>query len=101
MINTQITIPEYEIEAFCQRYPIRKLSLFGSILRADFAPESDIDVLVEFEPNAGIGYFELVQMQGELSAILGRSVDLLTPGGLSHHFRDDVVNSAQVIYEKK
>ncbi len=97
MINAQIAIPEAEITAFSRRYPIRKLSLFGSVLRDDFSAESDIDVLVEFEPNAGIGYFELVQMQTELSAILGREIDLLTPAALSHHFRQDVLNTAQVI----
>lgn len=101
MIQTQITIPESKIAAFCQRYPIRKLSLFGSVLRNDFKPDSDIDVLVEFEPNAGVGYFELVQMQMELSAIFGRNVDLVTPAALSRHFREHVLNTAQVVYAKK
>ena len=100
MIHTHITIPGKEIEAFCQRYPIHRLSLFGSILRDDFAPESDVDVLVEFEPNAGIGYFELVQMQTELSTIFRREVDLLTPNALSRQFRERILNTAQVVYEK-
>lgn len=100
MLQSHVRLSTDEIEAFCRRYPIRKLSLFGSVLREDFTPESDIDVLVEFEANAGIGYFELVQMQTELSALLGRTVDLLTPNALSKYFRADVLNSAQVIYEK-
>ncbi len=100
MINAQIALPERDITTFCRRYPIRRLSLFGSVLRNDFAPDSDVDVLVEFEANAGIGYFELVQMQIELSEILGHRVDLLTPAALSHHFRDSVLKTAQVIYEK-
>lgn len=98
MINAQIAIPQSEIAAFCQRYPIRRLSLFGSVLRNDFSPESDIDVLVEFEPNAGIGYFELVAMQDRLSTTLGREIDLLTPDAISHNFRQEVLEATQVIY---
>ncbi len=101
MIQTQVAIPEQKIAAFCRLYPISKLSLFGSVLRDDFNAGSDIDVLVEFEPNAGIGYFEVVRMQMELSAIFGREVDLLTPNALSRYFRERVLNTAQVIYEKE
>jgi predicted nucleotidyltransferase len=100
VLKTQIAVPNDKITAFCQRYPIRRLSLFGSVLRDDFSPESDVDVLVEFLPDAGIGYFELVRMQMELSTIFGRSVDLLTPKALSYQFREHVLNSAQVVYEK-
>jgi predicted nucleotidyltransferase len=101
MINTQITLPREKIAAFCRRYPIRRLSLFGSVLSDEFATDSDVDVLVELEPDAGIGYFELVQMQMELSSIFDHDVDLLTPAALSHHFRQEVLDSAQVIYEKE
>ncbi len=101
ILKTGISLSEKAINDFCQRYPIRRLSLFGSVLRDDFTPDSDVDVLVEFEPNAGIGYFELVEMQDELNAIFGRSVDLLTPGALSQRFRANVLASAQVIYEKE
>ncbi len=101
MREAQIIIPSEKIAAFGRRYPIRRLSLFGSVLRADFTPESDVDVLVELESDAGVGYFELVQMQIELSAIFGRTVDLLTPNALSRHFRQQVLNMAQVIYAKE
>lgn len=101
MLHTQIAIPEKEVAAFCQRYPIRKLSLFGSVLREDFNSSSDIDILIEFESNAGIGYFELVQMQSELGEIFGRSIDLLTPAALSRYFRKHVLDTAQVIYAKE
>jgi predicted nucleotidyltransferase len=101
MIQAKITLPYEAIAAFCQQHPIRRLSLFGSVLRDDFTPESDVDVLVEFAPNAGVGYFELVQMQIELSAIFGREVDLLTPNALSRQFRERVLSAAQVVYEKE
>jgi predicted nucleotidyltransferase len=92
-----VDIPRDEIAAFCRRHGIARLSLFGSILRSDFAPDSDIDVLVEFEPGhtPGLAFFG---MQDELSAILGRPVDLNTPGFLSDHFCDDVLREAQVQY---
>ena len=94
-----IDIPVAEIEAFCERHKIRKLSLFGSILRDDFRANSDIDVLVEFEPDARTG-LNFITMQDELAQLLGRPVDLNTPGFLSRRFRDKVLNMAQVIYER-
>lgn len=92
-----IEIPQEKIAEFCQRYHIRKLSLFGSILRNDFNPESDIDVLVEFEPNhiPGLAFFAI---QDELSEMLGRQVDLNTPNFLSSYFRVEVEKEAQVQY---
>jgi hypothetical protein len=98
MLNLHITIPYDEIAAFCQRHHIRKLALFGSVLRPDFKAESDIDVLVEFEPEHVPGW-EFVGLQEELTQMLGREVDLNTYGSLSRHFRDKVVQNAQVIYE--
>jgi predicted nucleotidyltransferase len=101
-MNTQnISIPPSEIIAFCQRYPIRKLALFGSVLREDFRPDSDIDVLVEFEPNATIDYFDMAMMEIELSQIVGRKVDLRTPNELSRYFRQKVVDTALVLYERR
>jgi hypothetical protein len=81
------------IADFCRRHHIRRLSLFGSILREDFGPQSDIDFLVEFEPGCtpGLAFFG---MQEELSEILGRKVDLQTPGFLSKYFRDEVLAEA-------
>ena len=92
-----IEIPEDRLTEFCRRHHIRRLSLFGSILRDDFRPESDIDVLVEFEPGHTPG-FAFFGIQEELSAIIGRSVDLNTPQCLSKYFRDEVLREAVVQY---
>jgi predicted nucleotidyltransferase len=95
-----IAIPKEEIAQFCQRYHIRKLSLFGSVLRDDFTPESDIDFLVEFESGKTPGYFKLVSMEMELSELLeGRKIDLRTPEELSIYFRDRVIAEAVVQYD--
>ncbi len=99
MLNSHIAIPYSEIAAFCQRNHIRKLSLFGSVLRDDFDDDSDIDVLVEFDPEHIPGW-EFASMGDELEAILGREVDFLTAGFLSRHFRQKVLNTAQVVYER-
>ena len=98
MVHHGIDIPRERIAEFCRRHHIRKLSLFGSILRDDFSPDSDIDVLVEFEPGARTG-FAFFAMQEELSAILRRNVDLNTVGFLSKYFRDEVLQEAQVLYD--
>jgi len=88
-----------EIADFCRRHHVRRLSLFGSVLREDFGPESDIDVLVEFEPAHVPGFFALYDMEQELSAMAGgRKVDLRTPEDLSRYFRDDVLARAEVQY---
>jgi uncharacterized protein len=93
-----ISPPREEIAAFCRKNRIRRLALFGSVLRNDFGPESDIDVLVEFEPGHRLG-FAFVALQEELSRLLGRSVDLNTREDLSRYFRDEVECTAQPIYE--
>lgn len=99
MISEAISIPYQQIAEFCHKNHIRKLALFGSVLREDFRPESDIDVLVEFDPDHIPGW-EFVAIQEELSAILGHEVDLNTAGFLSRHFRQKVLDTAQVIYER-
>jgi|SRR4051812_44454925 predicted nucleotidyltransferase len=99
ILNQHIRIPSDEIAAFCERYHIRKLSLFGSVLREDFGADSDVDVLVEFDP-AHIPGWEIVTMQNELSTIIDRPVDFLTPGFLSDYFRQHVLDTAQVVYER-
>lgn len=92
-------IPNEFIKDFCRRHHVRKLSIFGSYLREDFGPESDIDFLVEFEKGNTPGYFELADMEQELSDFLGgRKVDLRTPHELSRYFRDEVMAEAQVQY---
>ena len=92
-----IDIREDAIAALCQRHRIRRLALFGSILRDDFRPESDIDVLVLFEPGATPG-FGFIAIQDELSELLGRPVDLHTPASLSRYFRDEVLKESEPLY---
>ena len=93
----RIAIDQRRIADFCQRHHVRKLALFGSVLRDDFGPGSDVDILVEFEPGhvPGFAHFDL---QEELAGILGRKVDLHTAGSLSRYFRDRVLREAQVQY---
>jgi predicted nucleotidyltransferase len=94
-----VPIPHDKIEEFCRRRGIRKLAFFGSVVRADFRPESDIDVLVEFEPESRVGFFELFDMEQELSRLLGgRKVELNTPNSLSKYFRQQALHEAQVEY---
>ena len=95
-----IKIPRDKVAEFCRRNMIRRLSLFGSILRDDFTPASDVDVLVEFAPNAVIGLFELYDLEQELAQILGvEKVDMNTPQGLSVYFKDQVLAEAQALYD--
>jgi len=94
-----IVVPKKEVADFCQRNHIRKLSLFGSVLRGDFRPDSDVDVLVEFEPGRVPGFFRLFDMETELSSLFGgHKVDLHTPGDLSRYFRDEVIATAELQY---
>jgi uncharacterized protein len=96
-----IEVPQAEIERFCARNHVRKLSLFGSILMERFRPDSDVDVLVEFEQDAGVTYLDLARMEQELSTIIGRKVDLRTPQELSRYFRERVLTEALLKYERK
>ena len=96
-MTTRLHVSQEEIAAFCRRNRIRRLAFFGSVLRDDFRPDSDVDVLVEFEPGARVG-LRFFRMEQELSAILGRKVDLNTPGFLSRHFRDEILSEAEVLY---
>jgi uncharacterized protein len=98
MARPRIQLPKEEIEEFCRRNRIRRLALFGSVLRDDFTDESDVDVLVEFEEGARTG-FKFFTMQHELSEIIGREVELHTPGFLSPYFRDEVLREAEVQYD--
>lgn len=94
----QIEIPQEKIEDFCRRYQVRELALFGSVLREDFGPESDVDVLIDFEPEAEVTLLTLSGMQIELSDLLQRPVDLVLRDGLKAIIRDSVLSDAQVIY---
>jgi uncharacterized protein len=89
-----------EIESFCLRHHIRKLSLFGSILTPHFRPDSDIDILIELAPGSKTSLFDMAAIEMELAEKLGRKVDLRTPGDLSRYFRDEVVATAAVQYER-
>ncbi len=97
MTEPRIQVPQDELARFCRAHHIKKLSLFGSILREDFDAESDVDVLVEFEPGhvPGLGF---VSMESVLSELLGRRVDLVTPKFLNRRIRDKVLESAVVQY---
>lgn len=95
--RARIEVPIERIDEFCRRHHIRRLALFGSVLRDDFTPESDVDVLVEFEPGKIPG-FAFFSMEEELSGILGRRVDLNTPNSLSKYFREEVLAEAEELY---
>lgn len=99
-MSMKIDINQAELAAFCRDNRIRKLALFGSVVRHDFTPDSDIDVLVEFEPEARVGLIRLAGMEIELSRLLGRRVEMHTIKGLNPQFRDEVLAEAQVQYEQ-
>jgi hypothetical protein len=96
-----ITVPHDKISEFCRKNFIKKLLFFGSVLREDFGPESDVDVLVEFEEGLGPGFFGLAHMERELTEIVGKKVDIRTPGELSKYFRDEVLASAVEEYVQR
>jgi len=98
-VASRLPIDHQAIAAFCRHHHVRRLALFGSVLRDDFTPESDVDVLVEFEPQHVPGFIALYAIEAELSAILGgRKVDLVTPGFLNHRIRQRVLAEAEVAY---
>ena len=98
MATPHIDIPKDKVAEFCRRNHIRRLALFGSVLREDFRPESDVDVLIVFEPGTRVG-LRFFDLEMELSEILGRKVDLNTPGFLSKYFRDRVLAEAEVQFD--
>lgn len=98
-MNSTIVMPKDAIAAFCHENGIQRLAVFGSALRTDFRPDSDIDLLVEFEPDRVPGLFGIARMERELSVLLGgRKVDLRTPRDLSRYFRQRVFAEAEVQY---
>jgi uncharacterized protein len=101
-MGQNIVIPKERVADFCWRSHIKKLSLFGSVLRDDFRPDSDIDVLVEFEPGHEPGLLRLAGMELEFSDLLGgRKVEMRTPEDLSRYFRADVMEKAEVQYAER
>ena len=98
----RISVDRKRLAGFCRRHHIRRLALFGSVLRADFGPESDVDVLVEFESAHVPGLFGIARLERELSMIFGRrKVDLRTAEDLSRYFRAEVLKEAEVQYAKR
>ena len=102
MNKTQIRLPKAKLIEFCKRWNVSELALFGSVLRADFRPDSDVDVLVSFSPDARVTLFDMVRMQDELKEIFGRNVDLVSKRGLgnSRNYlrRKQILDSARVIH---
>jgi predicted nucleotidyltransferase len=99
MKKTKIRVPRKKISEFCQRWMVTEFSLFGSVLRDDFRPDSDVDVLVTFAPNAEISLFDLVQMKIDLEKIFQRSVDVIEKDALENPFRKrEILRTAQVVY---
>jgi hypothetical protein len=100
MLHTQVLIDPALMANFCRKHGVARLLVYGSVLRSDFDPAcSDIDLLVEFLPGVHRGLFKLVEMRHELVRMIGREVDLTTPGSLSKYFRQDVLNSAEILYD--
>ena len=99
MVSPKLPIPEKKIRIFCRRWKVTEFALFGSILREDFRPDSDVDVLVSFVPDAHWSLWDLAEMQQELEAIFGRSVDLVENGTLRNPFRRQAIMSTkEVVY---
>jgi len=98
--NRDLRIDTHTLARFCERHHIRRLSLFGSALKETARPESDIDLLVEFEPGSTPGLLGIGQMELELAGLLGRNVDLRTVNDLSRYFRDEVLRTASVQYSR-
>ncbi|MFO8057908.1 MAG: nucleotidyltransferase family protein [bacterium] len=99
-MSLAINVPQEKIREFCQKHRIRKLAFFGSVLRDDFGPESDVDVLVEFEPEARVGLITLAGIEIELGDLIGRKAEIHTVKGLHPYFKNDVLKEAEVHYEQ-
>ena len=101
-MNAQFNVPQTDIAAFCERWQVKEFAFFGSVLRQDFGPKSDIDVLLQFAPKAHHSLLDMVRMQGELSRALGRKVDLVDRSAVeasrNHIRRATILGSAQIVY---
>lgn len=98
MIIGKIAFPRSKVQAFCKKYKVKKFSFFGSVLTDRFGPESDIDILVEFEQDAHPTYFTLYDMETDLTDLFGRRTDVRTPNEISRYYRDQVLSEAKLIY---
>jgi predicted nucleotidyltransferase len=99
-MKPRITVEQSGLEAICRRYHVRSLAFFGSVLRDDFRPDSDVDVLVDFEPGQTPGW-GFITLGDELGDLLGRRVDLHTPRSISPYFRDQVMREASILYVQR
>ena len=97
-MNPKIVIKKEAIERFCRKHTVRKLAVFGSALREDFGPQSDVDVLIELAPEARVGLIEFQRMKDELAKIFSRPVDLMTRNGLNKNIRQEVLSTAETIH---
>ncbi len=99
MVRPRIEVPQQQLAELCHRHHIQRLSLFGSVLRDDFGPDSDVDVLVEFDPDVPVG-FRIFRVEEELSTLFGgRRIDLADPKYLNKYLKDRILGSAQVQFE--
>ena len=99
-LSLPINVPVDDLRRFCEQFPVRRLALFGSVLRSDFTAASDVDLLVEYQSGARITLLDMAQQEIELSALIGRKVDLRTPNELSRYFRQQVLDEAVTLYER-
>ena len=97
-MSPSIHVDRDKVADFCRRHHIRRLAFFGSVLRDDFRADSDVDVLVEFDPEYRLGLFELIRMQQEFSKMIGREADFRTPEDLGRYMRDRVIAESEVQY---
>jgi predicted nucleotidyltransferase len=97
--SARIDLPLDRIREICLRFPVRELSIFGSALRADFRPDSDLDLLVEFQPDARVGFIELGVLEEEPERLFGSKVDLITKRSVRPELRREIIGSARVLYE--
>jgi uncharacterized protein len=99
-VLSRLGVDQASVDAFCRRNGVRRLAVFGSALRDDFTPDSDVDLLVEFEPGCKVGLFDMARMEMELEElVVGHRVDLRTAGDLGVRFREDVVAHAEPVYD--
>lgn len=98
MIHATLEIPREALRTVCERFSVRELAIFGSAARADFSQESDVDVLVEFQPGARIGIIEFGKLQEQLADLLGRRVDLVSKLGLNPLIREEILRAREIVY---
>ncbi|MCZ7585147.1 MAG: nucleotidyltransferase family protein [Deltaproteobacteria bacterium] len=99
-MKPRVNLPADTIAEFCERHRIRRFAFFGSVIRDDFGPESDVDILIEFDPDARVGFLSLAGMEIELSDLLNRRVEIHTVRGLHPRYRDEILSEAEFQFEQ-